>query len=195
MDPFDKDDKNRKRRNPFDFMNDDEFEKIFEHMQDEINRLFNEDDFKHIMEDMMRNMNETGNPNKRFVHGFSLNVGPDGKPRIQEFGNRPVKKPEGGPTISDEREPLTDIIEGDNDVAVTVEIPGVEKKDIDLNVKPDYLEIRVDSPNRKYHKRLDLPCDVKPKTTKATYKNGILDIVIKRKEKKKPGEGYRVNIE
>ena len=85
MDPLDEDDRNKKRRNPFDFMDDDEFEKIFEHMQDEINRLFDEDNFKHIMEEMMRNMNEPGNPNKRFVHGFSLNVGPDGKPRIQEF--------------------------------------------------------------------------------------------------------------
>jgi HSP20 family molecular chaperone IbpA len=41
---------------------------------------------------------------------------------------------------------------------------------------------------------VDIPCNVKPKTTKATYKNGILDVVVKRKGKKKPGEGYRVNI-
>ena len=97
--------------------------------------------------------------------------------------------------ISEEREPLTDIIEGDNDVAVTVEMPGIEKNDIDLNVKRDILEINVNTPKRKYHKTLDLPCDVLPKTTKATYKNGILDVVIKRKEKKKPGSGYKVNIE
>jgi HSP20 family protein len=122
-------------------------------------------------------------------------MGPDGRPKFQEFGNRPVKKPTGKPKISDEREPLTDIIEGDDDVAVTVEIPGVEKNDIDLNVTDDILEITVDNPKRKYHKVLDLPCDVQPKTTKATYKNGILDVVIKRKEKKKPGDGYRVNIE
>ena len=97
--------------------------------------------------------------------------------------------------ISEEREPLTDIIEGDDDVAVTVEIPGVEKNNIELNVTNDILEIKVDTPNRKYHKRLDLPCDVLPKTTKATYKNGVLDVVIKRKEKKRPGDGYKVNIE
>jgi HSP20 family protein len=53
----------------------------------------------------------------------------------------------------------------------------------------------VDTPQRKYHKKMEFPCDVIPKTTKATYKNGILDIVIKRKEKKKPGSGYKVNIE
>ena len=74
-------------------------------------------------------------------------------------------------------------------------MPGVERDDIDLNVTGDTLEIKVDTPQRKYHKSLNLPCDVKPKTTTATYKNGILDIVIKRKDKKKPGDGYRVNIE
>jgi len=80
-------------------------------------------------------------------------------------------------------------------VAITVEIPGVEREDIDLNATNDALEIKVDTPQRKYHKKLVLPCDVLPKTTKATYKNGILDIVLKRREKKKPGEGFKVNIE
>jgi len=134
-------------------------------------------------------------PGKPYVHGFKVQLGPDGKPRIEDFGNRSTKSPDGVPTISDEREPLTDIIEGDNDVAITVEMPGVEKDDIDLNATIDTLEIKVDTPQRKYHKRLDLPCNVKPKTTKATYKNGVLDVVIKRKDKKKPGSGYKVNIE
>lgn len=188
MDPFGKDKDKKKRRNPFDFMDEDEFERIFDEMQ----KMFESGSFKEMIEDMLR-----GAPaaNKRFVHGFSINVGPDGKPKLQEFGNKPLKTSGGEPTISDEREPLTDIMEGDEDVSVTVEIPGVEKDDIDLNVTGDALEITVDNPERKYHKRLDLPCDVVPKTTKATYKNGILDVVIKRKEKKKPGEGYKVNIE
>ena len=187
MDPFDRD-RNRKRKNPFDFINDEEFEKIFDEMQ----RMFDSIDFKEMIEDMLRNGFD---PNKRFIHGFSLNIGSDGKPKFQEFGNRPIKSSKGEPVISDEREPLTDVIEGDEDVAVTVEIPGVEKEDIDLNITQKKLEIKVDNPKRKYHKIVDIPCDVKPKTTKATYKNGVLDIVIKRVEKKKPGGGYRVNID
>ena len=187
MDPFNRD-RNKRRKNPFDFINDDEFEKIFEEMQ----RMFENIDFKEMIEDMMRNGFD---PNKRFIHGFSLNIGSDGKPKFQEFGNRSVKSSTGEPVLSDEREPLTDIIEGDEDVAVTVEIPGVEKEDIDLNITENKLEIKVNNPKRKYHKRVEIPCNVKPKTTKATYKNGVLDIVIKRVEKKKPGEGYRVNID
>ncbi len=105
-----------------------------------------------------------------------------------------MRSPEGVPTISDEMEPLTDIIEGENDVAITVEIPGVEKEDIDLIATEDTLEIKVDSPKRKYHKRIDLPCNVKTKSTKATYKNGILDIVLDKKEKKKDHGGFKVSI-
>jgi len=189
MDPFEDDKDRRRRRNPFDPFGFDE---------DFFKELFNDDkimdDIRRMTEEMMKGFSNA-KPGKPFVHGFKINVGPDGKPRIEDFGNRQVKNPDGEPTISEEREPLTDIIEGDNDVAVTVEIPGVEKNDIDLNVKNDTLDIKVDNANRKYHKSLDLPCDVVPKTTKATYKNGILDVVIKRKEKKKPGSGYKVNID
>jgi len=190
MDPFDDKEKNkRRRRNPFEpFGFDDDF----------IRDIFNDDrimdDLRRMTEEMMK-MFSNAQPGKPIVHGFKVQFGPDGKPRIEDFGNKSIKTPDGEPLVSEEREPLTDIIEGDNDVAVTVEMPGVEKNDIDLNVTHDTLEIKVDNPQRKYHKNLDLPCQVIPKTTKATYKNGILDVVIKRKNKKKPGDSYKVNIE
>jgi HSP20 family protein len=185
MDPFDK---NKKRKNPFDFIDDDEFERIF----DDVQKMFESNNFRKLFEDMMR---EGFDPNKSFVRGLSFRVGPDGKPRIQEFGNRPTKTAKGNAIISEEREPLTDIIEGEDDVAITIEIPGVEKEDIDLNVKEYELEINVDTPHHKYHKKLDLPCKVKPKSTKATYKNGIIDIVLEKKDKKKNGTGHKVSIE
>ena len=194
MDDYDDDEidrRKKRRRNPFDnfFGIDDDF------IRDLLNDDRVMDDIRRMAEEMMKMFTTAPQHGKPFVHGFKIQLGPDGKPKIEDFGNKPIKSPDGEPLISEEREPLTDIIEGDNDVAVTVEIPGVEKQDIDLNVKKDILEIKVDTPQRKYHKKLDLPCDVLPKTTKATYKNGILDVVIKRTEKKKPGSGYKVNIE
>ena len=190
MDEFDEDDRpRRRRRNPFDAFGFDE---------NFIRDLFNDerimDDIRRMTEEMMK-MFSNAQPGKSIVHGYKIQFGPDGKPRIEDFGNKSIKTNTGEPIISEEREPLTDIIEGDNDVAVTIEMPGVDKKDINLNVQKDHLEIRVDTDKRKYHKRLELPCDVQPKTTKATYKNGILDIVIKRIEKKRPGTGYQVNID
>ena len=190
MDPFDEDKNDRRKKNPFDpFGFDDDFIKdIFsnDHIMDDVRKM---------AEEMMKGLSNVQPNGKPFVHGFKVHMGSDGRPRIENFGNRTMNTPGGKPSISEEREPLTDIIEGDTDVAVTVELPGVEKTDIDLNVTSDTLEITVDAPDRKYHKQIDMPCDVKPKTTKATYKNGVLDIVIKRKEKRKPGEGFHVNIE
>lgn len=183
MDPYRKD-RNRKRKHPFDFFGfDDEF---FD------DPFFS--DFKRMRDEMFR-MLSNAQPGRSYVHGYSVRVGPDGKPRITEFGNHPVQSDKGKSLISEEREPLTDVMEGEKEVTITVEIPGVEKQDIDLRATEDELEINVNAPQRKYHKVVDLPVDVKPKTTKATYKNGILDVVIKRKEQKKDGDtGYRVNI-
>ena len=186
MDPFDND-RRKKRMNPFDHFGDDDFFKD----------IFNDDrvmdDIRKMAEEMMK-MFSNAKPGKSFVHGYKINFGPDGKPRIEDFGNRPLKTKTGDSMISEERKPLTDIIEGKDDVAITVEIPGVEKDDIDLNVKEESLQIRVNAPNRKYHKVVDLPCNVKPKSTKATYKNGILDVVLEKKEKQSKDNGYKVNI-
>jgi HSP20 family protein len=185
------DDKNRKRRrrDPFNFFGfDDEF---FSDMFDD--RIL--DDFRRMAEEMFRMMSNA-QPGKSYVHGYNIRIGADGKPRLEEFGNHRIKSDEGESSISEDREPLTDIIEGKEDVSVTVELPGVEKEDIDLRVIEDELEITVNTPQRKYHKRVDLPVDVKPNSTKATYKNGILDVIIKRKTKKKEDEnGFKVNIE
>jgi HSP20 family protein len=152
------------------------------------------DDIRRMAEEMMRMFTNVG-PGKPIVHGIKIYSGPDGKPRIEDFGNRPERSSKGNIEASDKQEPLTDVIEQDEDVTVTVEIPGVEKEHINLYIKDNTLDITVNHPERKYHKLLDLPCEVKPKITKATYKNGILDIIMKRKHKKKSKDGYKVNIE
>jgi HSP20 family protein len=182
MNPF-WDDRKNSRKDPFDFFGfDDEFERMFRRMERMWESAFRDFNFDNL------------EPGKPFVHGFNIRINSDGKPNIEEFGHKPKKIDNGKTIISDEREPLTDIIEGDNDVAITIEIPGVNKEDINLNITKSYLDINVDSPNRKYQKSIDLPCIVKPNTSKATYKNGILDIVIKKKEKRKNKEGHHINI-
>ena len=149
-------------------------------------------DFRRMADEMQRNLQEAlkgmgQDPSKSFVSGFSVRVGPDGKPTFNTFGNKPQVKP--GPAgagkgipqlVADEREPLTDVIEDARQVAVTMELPGVEKKDINLHMTPEDLEVSVDNDLRKYHKRVHLPAKVDPKTTKATYTNGILDVTVQK---------------
>jgi HSP20 family protein len=133
-----------------------------------------------------------------YVYGFSMRVGPDGKPNIQEFGNtRTPKRLESGEPEkleATEREPLTDVIECEEEISITLEIPGVEKDDIELTVEEDRVAINVDTIQRKYFKEIPLKVKVNPKTSKATYKNGVLDIILtKIPQKEKKGKKVKID--
>jgi HSP20 family protein len=127
-----------------------------------------------------------------FVYGYSMKIGPDGKPEIQEFGN--VKKSlKGLPEVKEEREPLVDVVETENEVRVVVELPGVEKTDIKLHGTEDTLEISVDTPHYKYGKEVHLPTKVTVKEAKSTYKNGVLEVVFPKVEVSTP-KGEPIDI-
>ncbi len=132
-----------------------------------------------------------------FVYGFSMRMGPDGKPRFNEFGNVHPDQPghvstgEGG--LQEAREPLVDIQESDQTIAITAELPGVEKEDVNLRAKEREIVIKVDTEGRKYYKRIQLPARVQPKTTSATYKNGVLDIEVEKVEESDPGTEVPIN--
>src|SRR3990172_4073594 len=123
-----------------------------------------------------------------FVYGYSFSVGPDGKPVVREFGN--VKPSMGGGrfgtprpklSVKEDREPLVDAIVHDDMVKVVAELPGVEKSDIALQCDGRNLTIKVETDRRRYYKDLELSVEVDPDTSKATYKNGVLELVLTRK--------------
>ncbi len=167
--------------------------------------FFNDDFFGFDIEREIRRMEEWMNRIMRdfgrgeikgpYVYGFSMRIGPDGKPQIQEFGNVPRRFGIKEESMEDYREPLVDVMEDDKTVSITAEIPGVNKDDIelDLNDEDNVLTIKVDTPERKYYKEVELPAKVKPDSAKATYKNGILDVVFERAEpRKKKGKKIKV---
>jgi len=182
----------RKRRRPF----DDFFNFGFD-----IDFNIGED-FRRIQEEMERMVEEARKGSKvqpgeggPFVYGWSMRVGPDGKPHVEKFGNIPSGKYESDSEITGEREPLTDVIEGREDVKVIAELPGVEKKDIKLEAGEETLSISVDTKQRKFRKKMELPCKVKPESTKANYNNGVLEVSIQRDEPKKEKKTKHVKIE
>ncbi|HDN17588.1 Hsp20/alpha crystallin family protein [archaeon] len=132
-----------------------------------------------------------------FVYGYSIKIGPDGKPEIREFGNfKPSGRVLGSPLkpveLKEEREPLTDIIDEGDKIRIVAELPGVEKDDIQLKCDGTNLVIKVDTEKRKYYKVLKLPSEVEPKSADASYKNGVLDVVFKKKKKEFKGETIRI---
>jgi len=129
-----------------------------------------------------------------FVYGYSITVGPDGKPVIREFGNiKPSSRGRRPVELSEKREPLVDVFDEKDVIRVISEIPGVEKSDISLEIEGKKLQISVDAA-RKYQKTVDLPSEVDPDSTHAKYTNGILEVTMKKPQPEK-NKGKKINIE
>ncbi len=106
------------------------------------------------------------------------------------------------------REPISEVWETDDEVIAVIELPGVEKEDIDLRVTSRTLEVKAERKEetkeererarfeerayKGYYITLSLPTDVNPDEVKATYKNGVLEVRIKKAHKE---EKKKVNIE
>ena len=129
-----------------------------------------------------------------YVYGFSYKVGPDGKPVFQEFGNVPRNaigqkdEPQEG-----YREPLTDLNEDKENVYITYELPGVDKKDIDLTVNETNIELKVDKGSRKYYKNIEFSTGVDIDSVIAKFTNGVLDITIKKLNSRSGGKAVKID--
>ncbi len=176
-----------------------DIERMIEEMEREMAEAFKEME-SYMPRDMVRERRLDNGTVRReygpFVYGYSVKIGPDGKPIIREFGNiKPGFPGTGEPPLNlqDQREPLVDIIEEENIVKVVAELPGVEKDEIRLYATNRTLAISVDTPERRYYKKLELPAEVDEKSARSTYKNGVLETVLTKK--KREGEGTPVRIE
>ena len=112
------------------------------------------------------------------VFGFSIKTMEGGKPIVEPFGN--IKKTPQGPKVDEEREPITDVFNEKDEIRVYAEMPGISEEGISLDLKGDILEIKAVGKDRKYHKEVLLPAKVKSETLGSSYKNGILEIKIKK---------------
>jgi HSP20 family protein len=112
------------------------------------------------------------------VYGFSIKTALGGEPILETFGN--IKKSPEGPIVEEEREPLTDVFDEKDEVVVIAEIPGVSEDGVSVDLKGDILEISAVGKNRKYRKEVLLPVQVKKETLSYTYKNGILEVRVKK---------------
>ena len=110
-----------------------------------------------------------------------------------QFSDKPLPKTLKLPRqIRDDelREPLTDVFQDDNNVKLYVELPGVEKTDIQLNISQRRAEIKA----KNFHKEIDLPtADVEIDKATTNYKNGVLEVTIP-KAKKTAGAEKKTTI-
>src|SRR6478672_2956778 len=176
----------------------------FDDMHKEMDRMFNDVSSK-APKDLVREYQTSDGAKVRevgpIVYGYSMTIGPDGKPHVREFGNVKAGKNIVGqhlgakPQISAEREPLSDITSTENEVKVILEMPGIKKEDIKINAYDEKVEIKTaDNAQRKYHKILDLPKQADLETARSTYNNGILEVTFDKKKEQKP-KGKEIKIE
>lgn len=134
-----------------------------------------------------------GKEGVRGIYGFSIRtgIGARGRPRIQTFGNiQPVKKKTGEKEIkvAETREPIVDVFDEKDHILIIVELPGMGKESIKLTLKGDILTLKAHSAGsrqagkekRKYYKEILLPAEVDIRTKKVSYKNGLLEVKIKK---------------
>ncbi|MFC1803477.1 Hsp20/alpha crystallin family protein [Thermoproteota archaeon] len=141
-----------------------------------IERMFKQMDFNTI---------ESNDPNVRsWSYGYSMTIGPDGKPIIREWG---TGLPEGPQPLTQQpyiaestHEPLSqvDIDTEDKTVRVIVEMPGFTKESIRITGTENTLHLIADHETRHLDTEIPINARVDPKSAHATYRNGVLDIKI-----------------
>ena len=160
---------------------DDEFDRIFKKMS---RSFFNADD---MFEEF-----KVGDSTGPFYYGYTMTVGPDGKPVVKEYGNvKPGLLPS-----ADTREPIVDTIVDEKEklVKLVAEMPGVEKTDVKIVVQDKFVDLSAEHGEKKYHAKVPIKYKIDENSAKASYKNGILELVFKLIEDEKP-KGKTVEVE
>ena len=104
----------------------------------------------------------------------------------QEIARKPVvARPKHEGTMSYE--------DRDKDIVFTIDMPGVQKKDIDINVEPNSISVRAENGGKRkynYNRRFKPTVDID--SAKATFKNGVLDITVSKIDTTPKGKSIKV---
>lgn len=101
--------------------------------------------------------------------------------------------------------PVLDAKETDDEIRITVELPGMEEKDVEVGLKDDVLTIRGEKQDETKHEKegaqwverrfgsfrreIPLPADIDADGVKAHFKTGVLTVIAPRTGK--PAESHR----
>ncbi|MDI9393976.1 MAG: Hsp20/alpha crystallin family protein [Euryarchaeota archaeon] len=110
--------------------------------------------------------------------------------------------------VSETLEPLTDVVEEDDKVIVTTDLPGIDKENVELNLKNNILVIsagkgkeeetknegylRKERSFMRYYREISLPENVTEEGATAQLKNGVLTVTL---PKTKSLTGNKIQIE
>ena len=158
-----------------------QFKDLFKNIFEKLTKDFQGMSPEEIKKEFMKNKSKYG----PIMYGFNVNIGPDGTPSIDSFGNIKTK-PSGKPEVNSVREPMVEVNEEQNYVSVIAEMPGISKDDVEIKATSRSLTIstKLNASGRNYYKEIDLPCAINSDYAKARYQNGILEIKLKKFDEK-----------
>lgn len=99
--------------------------------------------------------------------------------------------------------PYIDVLDGDREITVLADLPGIKKEDVTITVRNNILEItaerkmaddRKESYVRrergvaKFYRAMTLPAEVDEAKAKARFNNGVLEIVLPKATKPKKNQ-------
>ena len=118
------------------------------------------------------------------VAGMAMGVGPEGKPTIHFFGDK-LTGPDGF------RAPIYEQVvdEKEGSLRLLVELPGVEKEDVQISALAEKVTLGAEKGDRKYRIEVPLEREIDPDSGTASLKNGLLEILFRIREK--TNKGYR----
>lgn len=154
------------------------------------NGFFSDDfvrDFSDIIEQMLDSLGIDPDmlENEPFIYGFSVTNCAGKDPEFREFDNFPDESDQDFnaeylPAPFEENKPLVDVMEIGDNIHVTAEIPGVGKEDISITATDSFVELHAARGKNSYSELIPLPAKTDPGSAKATYRNGVLEIILPR---------------
>lgn len=120
------------------------------------------------------------------VYGFTVKSGIGDKgPRVEPFGN--VHQNEEGKLVAvrEIREPMVDLFDEPGRLLIVAEVPGAEEAHVKVEVHDDILLITTEMGQPNYRKEMLLPASFTPDKLSFHCRNGILEIALSKKGKRK----------
>ncbi|MGA2663750.1 MAG: Hsp20 family protein [Nitrososphaerales archaeon] len=153
-------------------------------MLDELDRHF--DEFERSVEEAVKASVNTGQRafSRPVVTGMAMGFGPEGKPRIQFFGDNLIG-PDGF------RSPIYEQVvdEKEGTLRLVFELPGIEKEDVEISALEEKVTLEAVKEERRYRTEVLLQRAIDPDSGTATYRNGLLEVAFKLRDN--TNKGYR----
>ncbi len=128
-----------------------------------------------------------------------------------EAGTPLLEAPLRGQTaLTNYRQPLADVFETDKELVATIELPGVDKKDIKINATDEGVEVKVERKDERkqddkkqglyrlersylgFYRYIPVPDGVDTDNIKASYNNGVLELRMPKIEDKRKSKVIKV---